>query len=260
MAPRTTINPLTTTKIAGMRMKGLYGLCKSGSRYRKTIAPRTVRKKNEYSPKPLNVRRARKFPKRIYRVESIVERSRALRGASDLEVSGGSADPGFELDVVPSLPTTAKNRGSQFVFPAATVMRPVTKEFPRSAPATTRQTRIAATIPKPCPNNRVMAVCHFQRQLDDLDPVRCGTYHGHAVCCRNQVPRKKYVVSCICGNKANDDCWNGCINSEWELTGRRLELGRYVNCLDNMSHFLFQCGGNSPCPILNMPIKLHIAL
>jgi hypothetical protein len=50
------------------------------------MAPSVVRKKNEYSPRPLNVRRARKFPKRMYSDEKMVESSRALRGAS--EVSG----------------------------------------------------------------------------------------------------------------------------------------------------------------------------
>lgn len=86
----------------------------------------------------------------------MVDRSRALRGASDADFESGSV---LELGFVPTFPTTAKDRGSQFMFAAATVMRPVTKEFPSRAPATTKQTRTAATMPKPGPRSRVIAVC-----------------------------------------------------------------------------------------------------
>ncbi len=48
--------------------------------------------------------------------------------------------------------------GSQFIFAAATVMRPATKEFPRREPATTRQTRKAARMPKTGPRRRETAV------------------------------------------------------------------------------------------------------
>jgi len=37
-------------------------------------------------------------------------------------------------------------------------MRPATKELPSSEPATTRQMRMAATMPKAGPRRRVMAV------------------------------------------------------------------------------------------------------
>jgi len=79
-----------------------------------------VRKKNEYSPRPLNVRRARKFPKRMYSVERMVERSRALRGASDLNDFGEPDESAFGSDLAPTCPAKAKNRGSQFMFEAAT--------------------------------------------------------------------------------------------------------------------------------------------
>lgn len=102
MAPLTTTNPLTTAKIMGMSTKGLYGRCRFGSRNRKTIAPRTVRKKNEYSPRPLNVRRARKLPNRIYKVEKTVERSRALIGASDLDDPGDLEELAVGLDRIPT--------------------------------------------------------------------------------------------------------------------------------------------------------------
>ena len=101
-------NPLTTAKITGVSTKGLYGRRKSGSRNRKTITPITVRKKKEYSPKPLNVRRARKFPKRMYNVERIVERTRALRGASDLNAFGELDEWGFGSALPRNCPTKAK--------------------------------------------------------------------------------------------------------------------------------------------------------
>ena len=76
------------------------------------------------------------------------ERSRALSGASDVEVD-------FEVN----RPTRERNEGSQVLFAAATVIRPATKEFPRRDPATTRHTRIAAMIPPAGPVRRVIAVC-----------------------------------------------------------------------------------------------------
>lgn len=91
----------------------------------------------------------------------MVESKRALRGAS--EPDGFEESEEVEEEEVgeglrPMRPTTAKKRGSQFMLPAATVMRPVTNEFPRRAPATTRQTRTAARIPKAGPRRRLMAV------------------------------------------------------------------------------------------------------
>jgi hypothetical protein len=44
------------------------------------------------------------------------------------------------------------------MFAAATVIRPATKEFPSREPATTKQIRIAATMPAPRPRSRPMAV------------------------------------------------------------------------------------------------------
>jgi len=150
MAPRTTTNPLTTTKIAGIITQGLYGLLNFGSFHLSTNAPRVVKKKKLYSPRPLNVSKALKFPNRIYRADKMDERSRALSGASDVEVV---------LEV--NRPTRERNEGSQVLFAAATVMRPATKEFPRREPATTKQTRIAATVPPAGPVRRVIAVCEI---------------------------------------------------------------------------------------------------
>jgi hypothetical protein len=147
IAPLTTTNPDTSTNIPGTIIQGLYGLANSGSFHLSTNAPRAVRKKKLYSPKPLNVNNARKLPNRIYSAERIDERRSALSGASDLEVV---------LEV--NLPTRERNDGSQDLFAAATVMRPATKEFPRREPATTRQTRIAAMMPPAGPVRRVIAV------------------------------------------------------------------------------------------------------
>lgn len=47
------------------------------------MAPKTVKKKNEYSPKPLKVSRARKFPNSRYGIGNRVARIVALMGASD---------------------------------------------------------------------------------------------------------------------------------------------------------------------------------
>jgi hypothetical protein len=158
MAPLTTTNPLTTTKVAGISNKGLYGRSKSGSRNRKTMAPRVVRKKNEYSPSPLNVRRARKFPKSMYSAEKMVDKRRALRGASDVSGLGGLDESVSGSGLARNRPTRARKPGSQVLFAAATVIRPATKELPSREPATTRQTIIAATMPPAGPISRVMAV------------------------------------------------------------------------------------------------------
>lgn len=56
-------------------------------------------------------------------------------------------------------PTMERNCGSQFWFAAAVVMRLATNELPSNEPATTRQTRIAAIMPKEGPRRRVIAVC-----------------------------------------------------------------------------------------------------
>lgn len=147
IAPLTTTNPDTSTKIAGTTIQGLYGLSNSGSFHLSTNAPSAVKKKKLYSPKPLNVNKARKFPNRIYSAERIDERRSALSGASDVEVV---------LEV--NWPTRERKEGSQDLFAAATVMRPATKEFPSREPATTRQTSIAATMPPAGPIRRVIAV------------------------------------------------------------------------------------------------------
>jgi hypothetical protein len=154
MAPLTTTNPETTTKIPGMANQGRYGLSSSGSLHLSTKAPNAVKKKKLYSPRPLNVRRARKFPNRIYSVDRMVDKRSALSGASEFEL---------ELEVI--CPTSPRGLGSQLLRAAATVMRPATKEFPRREPATTRQTRIAATMPPMGPMRRVMAVLKNLYQL-----------------------------------------------------------------------------------------------
>lgn len=156
-APLITTNPLTTANIIGTRIYGLYGRRSLGSRNLRTIAPRTVRKKKEYSPSPLNVKRARKFPRRMYRAERIVESKIALMGASDRAVLGNICSSSV-LGFNPMYPTEAKIRGNQFMFAAATAMRPATNELPRREPATTRQIRAAAAMPNPCPRIRVIAV------------------------------------------------------------------------------------------------------
>lgn len=84
----------------------------------------------------------------------------ALRGASDLNFFG-EEDGVVEGGVVVTTPIMAKKRGSQSLLPAATVMRPATKELPSREPATTRQTRIAAKMPNAGPRRRLMAVCYI---------------------------------------------------------------------------------------------------
>lgn len=159
-APLTTTNPLTSAKMVGMSKRGLYGRGISGSRKRKTMAPTTVRKKKEYSPRPLNVSRARKFPNRMYSDDRTVERSRALSGASELDASADPAGPATALRrLPPTCPTFANRRGSQFILAAATVIRPATNELPSNEPATTRQTNVAATMPAAGPRSWVIAVC-----------------------------------------------------------------------------------------------------
>jgi hypothetical protein len=128
----------------------LYGLLNSGSFHLNTRAPRVVKKKKLYSPRPLKVSKALKFPNRIYSAERILEKSKALKGASEVEVA-------FEVN----RPTRERKPGSQDLFAAATVMRPATKEFPRRDPATTRQTRTAAMVPPTGPVRRVIAVCEM---------------------------------------------------------------------------------------------------
>lgn len=124
------------------------------------IAATTVRKKNENSPMPLSVMSERKSPRRIYSVESTVERSRALRGASDVD---GFVDSDWVAlgAAAPMRPTRARGGGSQFLFAAATAIRPATKEFPSKELATTRQIRVAATMPNQGPRSLVMAVLEF---------------------------------------------------------------------------------------------------
>lgn len=118
-------------------------------------APSTVRKKNVYSPSPLNVTSARKFPNRMKSVDKIVERIMALIGESDL---GGDEAEDSDEGCLPTRPSTAKKGGSHFEFAAETAIRPATNEFPSREPATTRQMRMAATMPKPWPRRREMAV------------------------------------------------------------------------------------------------------
>lgn len=106
---------------------------------------------------PLRVTSERKFPRRIYRVDSTAERRRALCGASDVDAFWES-DRVVLGATAPKRPTTAREGGSQFLFAAATAMRLATKEFPSKEPATTRQIRVAATMPNQGPSNLVMAV------------------------------------------------------------------------------------------------------
>jgi hypothetical protein len=142
-----TTNPLTSTKIPGTTTQGLYGLFNSGSLYLNTNAPNAVKKKKLYSPNPLNVSNALKPPNRIYNVDKKVERRRAFKGASEVEVEDWW-----------NCPTRERNEGSQDLCAAETVMRPATKEFPRREPATTRHTRVAAMMMPMGPVRRVMAV------------------------------------------------------------------------------------------------------
>ena len=121
------------------------------------IAATTVKKKNENSPRPLRVMSERKSPRRIYNVDSTVDRSRALSGASEVDGFGESGRVALEV-AAPMWPTTARGAGSQFLFAAATAMRPDTKEFPSKEPATTRQIRVAAMMPNQGPRSLVMAV------------------------------------------------------------------------------------------------------
>jgi len=160
IAPRTTTNPLTKEKITGMMTVGLYGLSRLCSRYRSTMAPTTVKKKNVYSPSPLKVRSTRKLPRRMYMVEITVERIIALIGASDLvafELSSESSTAS-PPERRPTCPTMPKICGNQFMFAAATAIRPATNEFPSREPATTRQINTAATTPNAGPRKDVMAV------------------------------------------------------------------------------------------------------
>lgn len=142
-----------------MRMIGLYGRCSFGSRILKTIAPIIVRKKKVYSPRPLKVTKARKLPKIMYSDEHRVEKMSALSGASDsvVETSSDSvSDRGSDRS--PTYPTWPRNRGSQFLFDAATIIRLPTKAVPSNEPATTRQIKAAATRPTTGPRRWLNAV------------------------------------------------------------------------------------------------------
>jgi len=186
MAPLTTTNPLTIAKIAGISRKGLYGRYRFGSRNRKTIAPRTVRKRKENSPRPLKVRRARKLPNRIYSAERTVEKRRALIGASDLKDPRELDVSVFGLDRIPTWPTNAKKPGNQFLFAALTVIRPATKESPSKEPATTRHIKIAAMMPNAGPRSRVIAVFSTRYQPRNQG---CCTENLPRPHCRSKKPR-----------------------------------------------------------------------
>lgn len=141
------------------------------------IAATTVRKKKENSPSPLSVMSERKSPRRIYSVESTVERSKALSGASDVD---GFEESGWVVlgAAAPMRPRIASGGGSQFLFAAATAIRPATKEFPSKEPATTRHIRVAAAMPNQGPRSLVMAVLglsvsHYQ--FNDSGNVRHTT-------------------------------------------------------------------------------------
>jgi hypothetical protein len=67
-----------TANNMGMRIGGLTGRGRPGSRKRKIIAPSTVRKKKAYSARPFRVSKMRIFPSKMYIVESTVFKMSAL--------------------------------------------------------------------------------------------------------------------------------------------------------------------------------------
>jgi hypothetical protein len=60
---------------------------------------------------------------------------------------------------VPIWPTVPNTAGNHFLFAAATVIRPATKELPSSDPAITRQIRTVAKYAPPLPSRWLIAVC-----------------------------------------------------------------------------------------------------
>lgn len=140
-------------------------------------------------------------------MEIRVDRSKALRGASEALVL---------FDLIPTLPTTANSFGSQSWFEAATAIRPATNEFPRREPATTRQTRIAAMIPKAGPRRRVIAVLWISTHVRYFGFE--STHHGDRVSDSYHVPRKEDVVSCIGGDEAQYNCRKGGVDGQRKLT------------------------------------------
>lgn len=92
----------------------------------------------------------------------------ALIGASETCLSDSSWGSSCEGERQPTRPMMAKKPGIHSFLAAATVMRLATNEFPRREPATTRQMRMAVTMPKPGPTSRVMAVFWVSYSMDPV--------------------------------------------------------------------------------------------
>jgi len=182
------------------------------------MAPSTVRKKNEYSPRPLNVRSVRKSPRRIYKVEMHDDRMRALIGASEaLDVEAGD----WLGDKVrkPTTPSWEKMLGNQPVWAAATTMRPATKEFPSKEPATTKQMKITAMMPSAGPPTLLRPSCScISGGKSALWWYQ--THNSDAVSHGDEIPRKQNIVGHIRSDKAQNDSRDGSVDSERQLACR----------------------------------------